>query len=480
MKKLRRGPVLATVALTALATAAVPVVAQAAPAASPALVSAVSAGDATGTYYQLTPTRLLDTRSGNGAPKARVGEGRKVDLQVTGRGGVPTTGVAAAVLNLTGISPTRGTYLTAYPAGGTRPTASTLNLSANQIRANLVTVPVSSTGKVSIYNYHGSIDIAADVLGFYSKDDSLAGTKGTGAQFQLAEPGRLFDSRTEEGGGYPLTAGEVVGMGPDFNDPSNPSDINTRIKALAINITALNAQKAGYLQAYAAKASAPSTSALNLEPGKVVSNMAIVATSYDSTEKVPAFVIKNHSSGSVDVIVDVVGYYDEGSAVGLHYKSLNPVRIIDTRSGLGGKKGALGYKTTYGYTAPGTVADSDTFALVANTTAVQPTAGTFVTVWDGTTTLPTVSNLNPAAGDIVANATVTPLSDANTFSVFNRNGQTHVVMDVTGSFQYHTQGTTSGSSKAVASAPAAGDRTVAAEPPAAYTRSSGFRSVTLR
>jgi hypothetical protein len=447
MQSLRRAPVLTTVVLTALATAAVPAVAEASPASSPVLSAAVAPGDATGTYYEVSPARLLDTRSGNGAPRARVGEGGRVDVQVTGRGGVPSAGVSAAVLNLTGILPTRGTFLTAYPAGATRPTASTLNLAAGQIRANLVTVPVSSTGKVSVYNYHGSIDIAADVLGFYSKDDSLEPTKGTGTQFQLAEPGRLFDSRAD---GFPLAPSEEVVMGPDFNDPSSPSDINTRIRALAVNITALNATKGGYLQAYAANAQPPSTSALNLVPEKVVSNMAVVATSYDTQEKVPAFVVKNHSSGTVDVLVDVVGFYDEGSADGLHYRPIAPIRIIDTRNGTGGRSTPLGYKTTAGFQAPGTVADPDTFALVANTTAVTPTADTFVTVWDGTTNVPPVSNLNPAAGDVVANATVTPLSDANTFAVFNRNGETDVVMDVTGSFQFHTQGATGTASRSLA------------------------------
>ena len=267
-------------------------------------------------------------------------------------------------------------------------------------------------------------------------------------------------------------------MGPDFNDPSNPSDINTRIRALAVNITALNATKGGYLQAYAENATPPTTSALNLVPGKVVSNMAVVAASYDAQEKVPAFVVKNHSSGNVDVLVDVVGYYDEGSATGLHYRPLSPVRIIDTRSGLGGKKGALGYKTTYGYSAPSGVADNDTFALVANTTAVQPTAGTFVTVWDGTTALPDVSNLNPAAGDVVANATVTPLSDSNTFSVFNRNGLTHVLMDVTGSFQFHAQGASASPSSMFSSG--ATDRLSASTQQQEAGAPHTFRAVALR
>ncbi|HEV2068361.1 MAG TPA: S8 family serine peptidase, partial [Acidimicrobiales bacterium] len=54
--------------------------------------------DEGGGYHALEPSRILDTRSGNGAPAAKVGPGARVDLQVTGRGGVPATGVTAVVM----------------------------------------------------------------------------------------------------------------------------------------------------------------------------------------------------------------------------------------------------------------------------------------------------------------------------------------------------------------------------------------------
>ena len=39
------------------------------------------------TIHSITPVRLLDTRSGNGAPAAKVGPGQTITLQITGRGG---------------------------------------------------------------------------------------------------------------------------------------------------------------------------------------------------------------------------------------------------------------------------------------------------------------------------------------------------------------------------------------------------------
>jgi hypothetical protein len=418
---IRKGSALAAAALAAIALATTSTASSAAP---------TVADDSTGTYYQVAQQRLLDTRSGNGAPKATVGAGKSVDVQVTGRAAIPASGVAAVVLNLTAVAPTAGTYITAYPTGGARPNASSLNLPAGATRANLVTVPVGTGGKVTLFNAAGNVNLLADVLGFYSADDSLQATLGMGTQFQLSEPGRLFDSRQD---GFPLSPGEVVPMGPDFGP-----DVNPTIKALAINVTALKGTKAGYIQVYPENVSTPpAASSLNFAAGQTVANMVIAPTSYNATAKIPAINVKNTSSGSTEVIVDVVGFYDQDATVGLRFHAIAPKRIIDTRTGTGGVKAPLAKNTTRKYTAPAAVAGADTFALVANTTAVAPTASTYLTVWDGSSSRPTISNLNAAAGQVVANATVAPLDDTNAFNVYNNAGSTNVIMDVTGSFEYH-------------------------------------------
>ncbi|MET1004870.1 MAG: endonuclease/exonuclease/phosphatase family protein, partial [Propionibacteriaceae bacterium] len=86
-----------------------------------------SQAPATTKYQALTPSRLLDTRTGLGAPKAVVPAAGKVDLIVAGHGGVPLTGVSAVVLNVTVTQPAVGGYATVFPAGVTRPDASTIN-----------------------------------------------------------------------------------------------------------------------------------------------------------------------------------------------------------------------------------------------------------------------------------------------------------------------------------------------------------------
>ncbi|MGW7450261.1 PKD domain-containing protein, partial [Streptomyces sp. NPDC054787] len=124
--------------------------------------------DGTGsTYKPITPTRLMDTREGLGVPKAKISGGGTATLQVTGTAGIPATGVTAVVLNVTATDPTAGSYVSVYPNGTTRTSASNLNFTAGQTIPNLVVVPVIN-GKVSFYNNAGTVDLIADVAGYYT------------------------------------------------------------------------------------------------------------------------------------------------------------------------------------------------------------------------------------------------------------------------------------------------------------------------
>ncbi|MFF7177566.1 hypothetical protein [Streptomyces sp. NPDC008121] len=119
-------------------------------------------------YKPLAPARLMDTRVGVGVTKAKVGPGRTVTLTVAGKDGFPATGATAVVLNVTATNTTASTYVTAYPYGTTRTSASNLNVPAGATVSNLAVVPVKD-GKVTFYNHGGSADLIADVQGFYAE-----------------------------------------------------------------------------------------------------------------------------------------------------------------------------------------------------------------------------------------------------------------------------------------------------------------------
>jgi len=119
-----------------------------------------------GLYNPVVPNRVLDTRLGMGAPAAQVCAGQTISVKIAGTPGVPSTGVAAVVLNVTVtrtvVAPSS---LTVYPTGTGRPLTSNLNFVPGQTLANGVIVKLGTGGYVDFYDAAGHTDIVADVSG---------------------------------------------------------------------------------------------------------------------------------------------------------------------------------------------------------------------------------------------------------------------------------------------------------------------------
>ena len=120
-----------------------------------------------GLFIPSSPSRVLDTRSSRTlAPWSgstfEFGAGNPANIQV-----------AAAVLNITATSPWDLGFVTAYPAGITRPNASNLNVSAwPQTIANHAIVRVSSRGAALFTQ--GGAHLIADVAGWYLGTPTVA------------------------------------------------------------------------------------------------------------------------------------------------------------------------------------------------------------------------------------------------------------------------------------------------------------------
>ena len=135
-------------------------------------VVSASGGAVTPDQTLITPCRLLDTRPAprTVGPRATpLVAGEVLAVQVVGRNGncdIPS-GTVGLVLNVTVVSPASNGYLTVYPGGATRPTASNLNFTAGQAAVpNQVTVGVGATGQIAIYASGGPVNVLADVAGF--------------------------------------------------------------------------------------------------------------------------------------------------------------------------------------------------------------------------------------------------------------------------------------------------------------------------
>jgi hypothetical protein len=252
---------------------------------------------ASGTRFTgVTPARIADTRTGTGVPAARLGQDRTLGVQVTGRGGVPATGVSAVVLNVTAVDPTAPEgYLTAWPAGFARPYASNLNFYAGQTVPNVVVAKVGSGGIVNLYNSAGLVDVVVDVAGWYGPEGA-----STGSGFTGVPPSRIVDTRYGHGAPLrPMDAGsslsvQITGRG------GVPA---TGVAAVALNVTAVNPTATSYLTAWPAGVVRPLASNLNLTANRTVPNMVFVKVGDGG------MVNLYNAAGRTDVIVDVAGWY---------------------------------------------------------------------------------------------------------------------------------------------------------------------------
>lgn len=118
-----------------------------------------------GDLVPIAPSRIVDTRTGVGGRAGPIGSNQAAVFRVSGVGGVPSTGVAAVVANVTVTGPTAAGYLTVYPADVPRPLASNLNYIQGQTVPSMVMVPVSPTGRVKFAAGGVGTHLVADLLG---------------------------------------------------------------------------------------------------------------------------------------------------------------------------------------------------------------------------------------------------------------------------------------------------------------------------
>jgi hypothetical protein len=254
-----------------------------------------------GGFVGMPPGRLLDTRSGVGAPLGEVAAGGVVNLQVTDALGIPATGVAAVVLNVTVISMASPGYITVYPDGAPRPTTSNLNFTAGQIVPNLVVAKVGAGGRVNLFNGStGSVHLVADVSGYH-----LSGPPTAAGAFGALDPVRLLDTRYGTGaaraavGPYGIVHLQVAGRG---RVPSSG------VSAVTLNVTAVAPTHPGFVTAYGTGTVRAWASNLNFVPGQTVPNLVITPVGGGRVD------LYNGSNGTVNLIADVSGYYLAGTA----------------------------------------------------------------------------------------------------------------------------------------------------------------------
>ncbi|WP_141754134.1 hypothetical protein [Streptomyces subrutilus] len=203
---------------------------------------------------------------------------------------------------------TEDTHLSVWPSGQPRPVTSNVNIKAGGTSSNTVTVPIGAYGTVSAQLNSGRAALIVDFVGYYQPN--------VGQRFSPVTPTRVVDTRTTGGalGGGQTRTVKVAGVN------GIPADAT----AVALNLTGTGATEQAHVIAYPDPAKRPTTSNLNVEPGKDKSNQAIVPVGPNGT--ITLFT----NSGSTHLVVDAVGYYGkDGNAL---FTPVVPKRLADTRT----------------------------------------------------------------------------------------------------------------------------------------------------
>lgn len=121
-------------------------------------------------FFAVTPCRLLDTRSPDGAAGGPYLDGLSTrTLQTATRCGIPATATALSI-NVTVTNATAAGSLTIYAGDASLPNASAINFNAGRTRANnaVLKVAVDGTSALKIRNNGtGLLDVIVDVNGFF-------------------------------------------------------------------------------------------------------------------------------------------------------------------------------------------------------------------------------------------------------------------------------------------------------------------------
>jgi hypothetical protein len=340
-------------------------------------------------YVPLPPKRIVDTRT-DAPGRLAAGDTLTVDLSDD----VPP-GTTAVAVNLTATQPAADGFLSARPCDRPPRDVSSVNYSAGGDRGAMAVIPLSAARTLCVRT-----DAASHVIVDLQGEFVPAGGDGRGFQ-PLTTPLRLADTRNTG-----RTSVLTVPVPPEAD-------------AVAVNLTAAvrDADSWGFLTAYPCGGAVPNVSNVNFGPGEAVAGSAFVPASAEHT-------ICVFASTPVDVVVDITGSFTAGA--GLKFVPVEPSRMIDTRSGVGGWSPIQGIEQTI----DSRVAPPDAEAVTGTLTIVSPLAGGFLTAY-GCGTPPETSSVNAAVRRVLANALTVGVSADGRLCV-TASIVTHSLFDTTG------------------------------------------------
>jgi hypothetical protein len=198
--------------------------------------------------------------------------------------------------------------------------------------------------------------------------------------------------------------------------------------AVAFNVTSTGSTENSFFTVWPTGMERPEASTLNPRPGITTPNFTVIPVGPDGSVSV------YNDRGRSHLIVDVVGWYGPDFASRL--LPLVPARLLDSRSGIGDRRAAIGpgESIELQVTGVGEVPAAGVSSVVLNVTATEVSENSFLTVWPSGQARPVASSLNYEPGQTVANLVFATVGENGRVSMYNDAGSTHLIVDVLGCF----------------------------------------------
>jgi len=375
-----------------------------------------------GAVRLLTASRVLDTRSGLGAPAGAVGPGASVAVAAAAAPGVPA-GVAAVLLDVTTIGATSPGGVSVGADATPPPPVPALTFAAKRTTTTAVLAPVGADGAVALTNDStGSVQMVADLVGYLT--DGPPVTPGTCADLPQTT---LLSTAT----GVGAPAGPLGGGSTDVLGVAGLGAVpSAGVGSVTLTVTASGASTRTGVVAYADAGAAPADPQLVVGPGQTVTQTEVVPVGADGSVDVT-----NTSSAPVSLTVSLTGYCLGGPATSGGVGLVPPVRVLDTAAGVGVPVGPVAANGRVSLALLGVdgVPSTGVAAVVVDMTATQASAYAQVTAYPDGATHTKTANLIVNPGQTVSNLVVAPVGADGLADLYNGStGTVNLAADVVG------------------------------------------------
>ena len=304
---------------------------------------------------------------------------------------------------------------------------------------------LNAQGEVLLQNFSGAdgispqggmlLDTSGNLYGTTAQGGSsnvgtvfeITNTPAVPYQFVTVTPCRLIDTRQ--------TGGPI--QGGSFRTFPIPEEGGCNVPATAaaysLNVTVVPIGRLGYLTMWPAGIDLrPVVSTLNATDGRVKADAAIVPAGTSGGVNV-------YVTDTANVILDINGYFAPVSGSTLEFYPLPPCRVADTRdpskpSGLGPPSLTGGQPRDFPIlNAASCNIPSGAAAYSLNLTVVPHGGLGYLTVWPTGQNRPTVSTLNDALGNVIANAAIVVAGTGKEVSAYATDN-TDLIIDINGYF----------------------------------------------